>query len=224
MERLGDAKMATADEEIVLHYSVASRSFTALWMLEELGLAYRLVDRSLLTGANMSPDYLRINPMGRVPTLQIGDVVVSENPAIGIYLADRYGYGTLAPKIEDPDRGAYLKWMVYSTAVLEPAVAVDGARLDYGAKGPPANWGFDAGDAKDVARLLVRALEGRDYLLGARFSAADVVLGGSLSVRLFTRMIPPEPALLAYNDRLEARPARQRAGAITWPANLFPAA
>jgi glutathione S-transferase len=108
--------------------------------------------------------------------------------------------------------------------VLEPAVAVDGARLDYGAKGPPANWGFDPGDAKDVATLLVRALEGRDYLLGARFSAADVVLGGSLGVRLFTRMIPPEPALVAYNDRLEARPARQRAGAITWPANLFPAA
>ena len=216
--------MATADEEIVLHYSVASRSFMALWMLEELGLAYRLVDRDIRTGANKAPDYLRLNPMGTVPTLVVGDVVVSENPAICIFLADRYGYGTLAPRIEDPDRGAYLKWMVYSTAVLEPALALAGAKLDYGAKGPPNCWGFDAGDAKDVARLLVQALEGRDYLLGARFSAADVVLGGSLSVRLFTRMIPPEPALLAYNDRLEARPARQRAGAITWPASLFPAA
>ena len=213
-----------ADDEIVLHYSVASRSLTALWMLEELGVPYRLVDRDIRSGANRSPDYLKINPMGWTPTLVIGEVIVSENPAICIYLGDRYGYGSLAPRIEEPDRGAYLKWMVYSTAVLEPAVAVDGARLDYGAKGPPANWGFDVGDAKDVARLLVRALEGRDYLLGARFSAADVVLGGSLSVRLFTRMIPPEPALLAYNDRLEARPARQRAGAITWPASLFPAA
>jgi glutathione S-transferase len=223
MERLGDAKMATADEEIILHYSVASRSFMALWMLEELGLAYRLVDRDIRTGANKAPDYLRLNPMGTVPTLVVGDVVVSENPAICIFLADRYGYGTLAPRIEDPDRGAYLKWMIYSTAVLEPALALAGAKLDYGAKGPP-NWGPNWGCVDDAVRVLTQALDGRDFLLGSHFSAADVMLGGSLSVRLFTGMLPADPVLVAYNERLEARPARQRAGAITWPASLFPAA
>jgi glutathione S-transferase len=211
-----------ADEEIVLHYSVASRSLTALWMLEELGLSYRLVDRDLRAGKNRSPDYLRINPMGWVPTLAIGDVVVSENPAICLYLADRYGYGSLSPRIDEPDRGAYLKWLVYSTAVLEPAVGLNGARLDYGAKGPPRNWGFDCGTVDDVVRVLVPALEGQDYLLGSRFSAADVMLGASLGVRLFTGMLPPEPALVAYSERLEARPARQRAGAITWPADVLP--
>jgi len=211
-----------ADEKIVLHYSVATRLLTALWMLEELGVPYRLVDRDIRAGANRAPDYLKINPMGWVPTLVIGEVVVSENPAICIYLGDRYGYGSLAPRIEEPDRGAYLKWTVYSTAVLEPAVGLNGARLDYGAKGPPRNWGFDCGKAEDVVRVLVQALEGRDYLLGARFTAADVVLGASLGVRLFTVMLPAEPALVAYNERLEARPARQRAGAITWPADQHP--
>ncbi len=213
-----------AEEEIVLHYSVASRSLIALWMLEELGLPYRLVDRDLRTGKNRAPDYLRLNPMGLVPTLQISEVVVNENPAICIYLADRYGYGSLAPRIEEPDRGAYLKWMVYSTAVLEPAVALAGARLDYGAKGPPRNWGPNWGDVDDVVRVLTEALDGRDYLLGAGFSAADVMLGAMIGMRLFTGMLPAEPALVAYSERLEARPARQRAGALTWPANLFPAA
>jgi len=208
-----------AEDEIVLHYSLI-----ALWMLEELGLPYRLVDRDLRTGKNRAPDYLRLNPMGLGPTLQIDEVVVSENPAISIYLADRFGYGVLAPRIEAPDRGAYLKWMVYSTAVLEPAVALDGARLDYGAKGPPRNWGPNWGDVDEVVRVLSRALDGRDYLLGARFSAADVMLGGMIGMRLFTGMLPAEPVLVAYNERLEARPARQRAGAITWPASLFPAA
>jgi glutathione S-transferase len=212
-----------AEDEIVLHYSVASRSLIALWMLEELGLAYRLVDRDLRTAKNRAPDYLRLNPMGLVPTLVIGEVVVNENPAICIYLADRYAYGVLAPRIEEPDRGAYLKWMVYSTAVLEPAVALDGARLDYGAKGPPRNWGPNWGDVDDVVRVLTQALDGRDYLLGERFSAADVMLGGMIGMRLFTGMLPPAPALVAYNERLEARPARQRAGALTWPASLFPA-
>ncbi|HEY3889701.1 MAG TPA: glutathione S-transferase family protein [Caulobacteraceae bacterium] len=212
------------EEEIVLHYSVASRSLIAIWMLEELGLAYRLVDRDLRSRKNRSPDYLRINPMGLVPTLAIGEVVVNENPAICLYLADRYSYGSLAPRIEAPDRGAYLKWMVYSTAVLEPAVALAGARLDYGAKGPPRNWGPNWGDVDDVVRVLTQALDGRDYLLGARFSAADVMVGATIGVRLFTGMLPADPVLVAYSERLEARPARQRAGAITWPASLFPAA
>lgn len=200
-----------AEDEIVLHYSVASRSLTALWMLEELGLAYRLVDRDLRSKKNRAPDYLRLDPLGRVPTLQIGQAVVSENPAICIYLADRYGYASLAPRIEDADRGAYLKWMVFATAELEPATALAKARIDFGSGGPPP-WG-PGWDCDGVVDALVQALEGRDYILGGRFSAADVMLGSAISVRLFTGMLPREPALVAYDARLEARPARRPAGA-----------
>src|ERR1700722_5283822 len=96
-------------DEIVLYRSVASRAFTAVWMLEELGLAWRSEMVDIRAGAQKSSAYLKLNPMGKVPTLLAGKKVVSENPAICIFLADRYGYGTLAPRIEHPDRGAWLK-------------------------------------------------------------------------------------------------------------------
>src|SRR5882672_5223577 len=106
---------------LVLYRSPATRSFTALWMLEELGVAYRseIVSR----GAAAAPDYLDLNPAGMVPTLVDGETVVRECPAICIYLADRYGYGGLAPRIEEAERGPYLTWLVYATAQLEPARA-----------------------------------------------------------------------------------------------------
>ena len=209
--------------ELVLHYSVASRSFTALWMLEELGLAYHRVDRDLRSKANQTPDYLRLNPTGQVPTLQVGEAVVSECPAICIYLADRYAYGSFAPRIECADRGAYLKWMVFSTAVLEPAAALKDATIDFGPAGEPA-WGPAWGDCDGVVRVLVQALEGRDYLVGERFTAADVMIGSAISMRLFANMLPRDPVLVAYQERLAARPAFRRASALTWPAELFTAA
>lgn len=205
-----------APDNVVLHYSRASRSITALWMLEELGVPYRLVDRDVGAHKNRASDYLDPNPMGRAPTLQIGRVVVSESPAIGIYLADRYGYGSLAPCIEHPDRGPYLKWMVFSTAVFEPATSLMGARVGFGAAGPPTrSLAWD--DAGEVVDMLAEALDGRDYILGPRFSAADVMLGSSLAVRLFMGMLPAEPSLAAYAERLQARRAWKRAADVNWP-------
>src|ERR1700712_1220691 len=119
-----------AKRGITLYHSPASRAFMAYWMLEELGVPFDVKTVDIRKGDQKKPAYLKLNPSGKVPTLTDGKVVVSENPAICIYLADRYGYGTLAPRIEYPDRGAYLKWMVYSTAVLEPARAMHGVTLE----------------------------------------------------------------------------------------------
>ena len=99
--------------DITLYFSPASRSFTARWMLEEIGVPYRVETIDIRKGDQKRPDYLRLNPMGKVPALTDGDVVVTENPAICMYLADRYAYGTLAPKIDASERGAYLRWMVF---------------------------------------------------------------------------------------------------------------
>ncbi|MBL7099139.1 MAG: glutathione S-transferase [Alphaproteobacteria bacterium] len=107
--------------KIVLYFSVASRSFIPLWMLEELGIPFDIADTDIRKRKHKRPEYLKINPMGKVPALSDDGVVITEAPAICLHLADRYGYGTFAPKIEDPDRGPYLKWMVFSTAVFEPA-------------------------------------------------------------------------------------------------------
>ena len=115
---------------ITLYHSPASRAFTTYWLLEELGLAFDVRTVDIAKGEQKTPEYLKLNPSGKVPTLTDGAIVVSETPAIGIYLADRYGYGGLAPKIESSARGPYLKWMVYSAAVLDPVVTLHAKRVD----------------------------------------------------------------------------------------------
>ena len=202
---------------ITLYHSPASRAFTAYWMLEELGVNFRVKTIDIRKGEQKQPAYLKLNPAGKVPTLTDGEVVVSENPAIAIYLADRYGYGTLAPKIEDPDRGPYLKWMVFSTAVVDPVASLHEQNIDL----PGFNFSFGAFD--DMVEVLTGVLKDREFLLGERFSGADVVLGGTLSRLLYQKILPEEPALLDYNDRLTQREAYHRAADATWPSQLFPA-
>jgi glutathione S-transferase len=200
--------------DITLYASIASRSFTARWILEELGLPYRVQVVDIRAGEQKAPDYLRLNPMGKVPTLTDGEAVVTETVAICLYLADRYGYGTLAPRIEDAGRAAYLRWAVFATAVLEPAYQTKTLSLPAFSHG----WG-DLNSALGAAR---QVLEPGPWLLGETFTAADVALGATLTVGLFTKQIPEDPVLVAYNDRLAARPAYQAAMKANWPPELFP--
>lgn len=203
--------------DLVLYRGVATRSFTALWMLEELGVAYRteLID---WRPAKPRPEaYLRLNPTGEVPTLTDGEAVVRETPAICLYLGDRYGYGTLAPRIEEPLRGAYLSWMVWSTAALDPARATAGVTLPQ----KPGGWGVGWRPLPEAMRILAEALAHGPYLLGETFTAADVMVGATLAMGRHTGEIPADPVLDAYVQRLEARPANQRAGALNWPPDLF---
>jgi glutathione S-transferase len=200
---------------ITLYHSPASRAFTAYWMLEELGAPFDVSIVDIRKGEQKTQAYLKLNPAGKVPTLTDGEVVVSENPAIAIYLADRYGYGTLAPKIDDPDRGAYLKWMVYSSAVVDPVASLHQQKIDL----PGYNFSFGAFD--DMVHVLTGVLKDREYLLGDRFSGADVVLGGTLSRLLYQKVLPEDPVLLDYNDRLTQREAFHRAADATWPAQFY---
>jgi glutathione S-transferase len=205
-----------APRGITLYHSPASRAFTAYWMLEELGVPFSVKTIDIRKGEQKAAAYLRLNPAGKVPTLTDGDVVVSENPAIAIYLADRYGYGTLAPKIDEAERGPYLKWMVFSTAVVDPVASLHEQKIDL----PGFNFSFGAFD--DMVQVLTGVLKDRAFLLGDRFSAADVVLGGTLSRLLYQKVLPEEPVLFDYNSRLTARAAFHRAADATWPSHLFP--
>jgi len=199
--------------DITLYGSIASRTFTARWMLEELGVAYRVHAVDIRAGEQKSPDYLRLNPMGKVPTLTDGELVVTETAAICLYLADRYGYGTLAPQVEDALRAAYLRWAVFSTAVLEPAYQTTALGL------PAFRHGW--GDLDSALNTVRQALAPGPWLLGETFTAADVALGAALTVGLFTKQIPDDPVLGVYNQRLAARPAYQAASAATWPPEFF---
>lgn len=201
--------------EIVLYRAERTRSFTALWMLEELGVPYRSEIVPGNRDARRTPDYLKLNPTGMIPTLVDGQTVVRETAAICLHLADRYGAGTLAPLGEEPDRGPYLSWLIYAVAQLEPAAATSGVDIPM----TPGFWGAGWQKLMPTYRILADALEQGPYLLGERFSAADVMLGSVLILRFHTREIPADPKLKAYSDRLGQRPAAQRAAAMNWPAN-----
>lgn len=197
--------------DITLYFARASRAFVPLWLLEELGLPYRLKRLNLRRGDQKTRPYVALNPMGKVPTLTDGEAVITENPAICLYLADRYGYGTLAPRIEAAERAAYLRWTVFATAVAEPSIYSDEPQDPVSASG--RGWG----DKASVLAALRQALTPGPWLLGETFSAADVMLGALLSIALFNNRIPDPPAeLTAYAARLGERPAFKRAAETTW--------
>jgi glutathione S-transferase len=192
---------------LVLYHHPFTRAANAVWMLEELERPYELRYVDIMAGAHKAPEILALNPMGKLPILVDGDEVVTEGAAIALYLADRYAYGRLAPRVDDPARGTYLRWSFFAPSVIEPGAMAKAA--GWPVKEGQAGWGsFDA-----MVSAMERAVADRQYLLGDRFSMADVVFGGTVRYMLKFKMLEPRPALAAYAERLGARPALQRADA-----------
>jgi glutathione S-transferase len=192
---------------IVLYHHPFSRASTVIWMLEEVGVAYELRHVDIMAGGQKAPEILALNPMGKLPTLTDGELVVTEAAAIGLYLADRYAYGTLAPRVDDPKRGTYLRWSFFAPSVIEPGATAK--MSNWPAKDGQVGWGnYDA-----MLATMEHALAGRQFLLGDDFSMADVVFGGTLRYMLMFKMVEPRPAFTAYVERLNERPALQRSDA-----------
>jgi len=189
-----------------LYFSPKSRSFTALWLMEETGQPYERVLTDITTGAQKAPAYLAINPMGKVPGLQDGDVGLGEAAAICAYVAERYPEAKLAPPLGDPRRARYLYWLFFGPSCIEPAIIQIFTKLQVPAS--TAGWG----DATQVFDVLDQALQNGPWLLGEDFSAADIVIGSGLdvAVRRF-KMVPTRPSFDRYLDLCAARPAFQRA-------------
>jgi len=192
---------------ITLYHHPFSRAANVVWALEELGLPYELRFIDILKGAQKAPDIVALNPMGKVPILLDGDIVVTEAAAIGLYLADRYSLGKLAPLPDDPARAAYLRWSLFSPSVIEPAVTAKAA----GAQFKPGQVGW--GTYESVIPSMESAIAGRSYILGDRFSMADCIFGGAVRYTLRFKLIEPTSLFTAYAERLAARPAAQRADA-----------
>lgn len=187
--------------KLTLYYHPFSRAATAIWMLEEVGRAYDVEFVDLMKGEHKRPELLELNPMGKIPILVDGDAVISETAAIGMYLADRYRPGELAPALDDPNRGAYLRWCVYPASVIEPSCMAQSS-----------GWEFNAGSAgfgkhESVLETVERGIGDGPWLLGDRFSMADVILGATLMFMIRFKMLEERPAFLAYSERLSARPA-----------------
>jgi glutathione S-transferase len=192
-----------------LYWSPRSRAFTALWMMEEAGQPYERVLTDISTGAQKTPGYLAINPMGKVPALQDGEATMGEAAAICAYVAERCPDAKLAPPVGDPRRARYLYWLFFAPSCIEPAIIQLFTKIQV----PTSTAGW--GDATQVFDVLDTALEKGPWLLGDDFTAADVVIGSGLNyaVRLF-KMVPARPSFDRYIDRCAARPAFQRATAI----------
>ena len=193
---------------LTLYHAAPSRSSIAHWMLEELGepFAIRLV--SLKKGENLKPEFLAINPMGKVPALTHGDVVVTEASAICAYLADEYPAARLNVPIGDPRRGIYLKWLFFGPSCVEPAVV----ERAYPRKEAPPRAQLGFGDFDSVVEVLAGAARAANpYLLGEQFTAADVVIGSGLRWGTMFKLLPERPEFAAYVGRLNERPALKRA-------------
>ena len=195
-----------AQSPIVFFHAPHSRSSVARAMLEELGAPYDLVALNLKTGEQRTPDYLAINPMGKVPAIRHEDVLITEQPAILMYLAELYPEKNLAPALGDPLRGAYLRWMVFYGSCFEPAM------MDFSQKRAPVpSMQCGYGDYDSVMQVLAEQLQQGPWLLGDRFSAADVLWGGALNYGLMFKLVPDWPVFRDYAQRVQARPAVRRA-------------
>jgi glutathione S-transferase len=192
-----------------LYWAPRTRSFSTLWLMEETGQPYERVLTDLSKGEHKSPEYLTINPMGKVPALRDGEATLAEAAAICAYVAERYPQAKLAPPLGDPLRARYLYWLFFSPGCIEPAMVQLATKIEMNPTA--AGWG----DAQLVLDVLDAALSTGPWLLGETFSAADIMVGSGLNfaVRLF-KMAPSRPSFDRYLDRCAARPAFQRAGAI----------
>jgi glutathione S-transferase len=175
-------------------------------MLEEVGEPYEIKLLNLKNGDARQPAYLAINPMGKVPALKDGDVVITECAAICCYLADAYPKSGLSVPIGDPERGGYLKWLFFGPSCLEPAM-IDRSLKREGASRTMLGWG----DYDTVFDVVTKAIATGPYLLGDKFTAADVVIGSGLRWGTIFKLIPESAEISAYVSRLERRPALQRA-------------
>lgn len=195
-------------DAITFFHAPNTRSTGVAILLEELGAQYQTHIVNMTAGEQRQPAYLAINPMGKVPAIRHGDALVTEQAAIFIYLADLFPAAGLAPAINDPLRGPYLRWLTYYGSCLEPAV------IDHFLKrepGPPRMMPY--GDYDTVLRTVTDQLRPGPYLLGDTFTAADILWGTALKWMTGFKVVPELPEIVAYVERVCARPEFARVSA-----------
>jgi len=197
-------------DELVFYTNPMSRGRIVRWMLEEVGQPYRteLLDYA---SSMKAPAYLAINPMGKVPAIKHGDVVITEGAAICAYLADAFPQAGLAPPIGDKLRGTYYRWLFFAAGCVEAAAS----NKALGVEVPPEKRGMVGyGSMQDVVAALEIAVANGPYILGEKFSAADVYVGSQIGWGVMFGTFEKSPAFEAYLGRIMSRPAAVRARGI----------
>ena len=194
---------------LTLYHHPKSRSASARVLLEALGVDYAVKAIDFTIGENRTPEFLAINPLGKLPTLVHGNAVVTEQVAITIYLADRFPAAGLAPAFDHPLRGPYLRWLAFYAACFEPAL------MDHALKRAPVDPGTAPWrDYDSVIEALVAQLSRADYIVGDTLTAADLLWGTGLGWTTAFGIVPKLPVIMAYVERVQAHPAAVRAAAL----------
>jgi glutathione S-transferase len=192
----------TTSPELTFFHSPNTRSTGVLTLLHELGADYRLQVLNMKAGEQRQAAYMAINPMGKVPALLHGEALIAEQVAVYIYLGDLFPQAGLAPKIGDPLRGPYLRWMAFYGSCFEPAI------VDRSQKRAPAPQGMSPyGDFDSMLKTVTDQLAKGPYFLGDQFSALDILWGKSLTWMTMFQLLPTLTVIQSYIERINARPS-----------------
>ena len=206
------------DEEVVFYHNPMSRGRMVHWMLEETGAPYRVELLSFEKGENKKPEFLAVNPMGKLPAIVHRGTVITECGAIITYLGDAFPAAKLAPSTDEPERGTYLRWMFFGQGCIESAL------IDRMLSRPPVDkpTALGYGNYDDVVHAVEKALTPGPYILGNRFSAVDVYVGSQLGFGMMMKSLEPRPKFQNYLGFLSQRPAYKRFNAQSdeWAARL----
>jgi len=190
------------DHELNFYHSPNTRSTGVRILLEELGAPYKLHALNMKAGQQREPEYLAVNPMGKVPAVKYGGALVTEQVALFIFLTDLFPEKGLAPVIGDPQRGSYLRWLAFYGSCFEPAVVDRAMKRDAGRPGM-----VPYGDYDTMMQTLTAQLKSGPYLLGERFTAADILWGTAFEWTTAFGIVAKTPEIEAYIERAKKRPA-----------------
>lgn len=197
------------NRHVTLFHAPNTRSAGVRVLLEELGADYALQSVNFKKHEQRDAPYLAVNPMGKVPAIVHGDALVTEQPAIYLFLADLYAERGLAPALDRPLRGPYLRWMVFYGSSFEPALVDRALKRE---PAPPSLCPY--GDYDTMLATLTAQLRKGPYLLGEQFSAADVLWGTALGWTTAFKLVPDLPEIMAYVQRIKERPAARKAAEL----------
>lgn len=190
---------------LTFYHAPQSRSFSILWLLEELGQPYEMKLVDIRAEGGSPESYRAIQPHKKVPAIVHDGTTVTERAAICLYLTEQFPEAGLAPAIGDADRPAFLTSLVYTDAVLDPIIATSVHKFQYEARG------FSFGSHADTVANLAKRLGEQPYAAGERFTAADTQLGAGLHFGMnIVGVLPRLPVFEAYMGRMIERPALQR--------------
>ena len=194
---------------IVFYHNPQSRAAMVRWMLEECDADYEIRHVDLKKGENRQPAYLAVNPMGKIPAIVVDGTVITEVPAIIAWLADAYPAAGLAPLVGSTERGTWYRWLFFGGSCIEPAVAEEMFKRPPVARRSAIGWG----SIEDVVTAIEAGLRPGPWLLGERFSAADVYVGAELgwAAQCGVKPVQESKVIGEYTARCAERPAFRKA-------------